>query len=497
MQLDRKREKLSAGLGKMMGCHPKYDAEYLPIYYMLRAYRKRLEEEEAEEFSIGILRNKLLVERKSFPIIREGDKLAKDIAPGKPLSDTARLTIDYVDRLLKSFLWIVGGNGLFLKGPKWLVNIISERYQKTGARSFDRQFFERIFKQDFFITSDESEFLVAEEKLEMPWLVSNEGLQVNSLKQKELKYENVIGLDLGASLLEVSALHRGKLLFQAKKSWTPKRQNSPAYHYEEISKAIHEAKAALSGLDFIGISSPGVVLNNQIRESSLFRKIPLDKTAELKELFPKISERFGHVPYRLVNDGEVSALAGRQVCGGTGILSLTFGTSLGAGYINPDGEFTNRTNELAFVPVDVGDRALEDEWSKDTGVGVSYFSQDAAIKLAKRAGIDFRAFKTEQEAFRHITLLLEEDDPRAKEVFRDMGIYLAYTIPFYREWYDFSHLFLQGGVMAGEHGKIIRKTASELVEIEFPELAGSLSLIDTEKLDLPSLATTAAFLHGG
>ncbi len=497
MQLDRIRQELGAKLWKTMAYHPKYDAEYLPIYQMLKAYRKRLAEEDAEEFCVGVLRNKLLVEKKSFPIIREGLELAQDDSLREPLRARASFTAYYIDRLVKSFLWIVGGNGLFLKGPEWLVKLIGEGYQEGGPRSFDRQFFERVFKQDFFITSDESDLLVVEEKLEMPWLVSNEGLQASPLKAEGPKYENVIGLDLGASLLEVSALHQGELVYKAQKSWTPKRQKSLNYHYEEISQAIQEAKAALSGLDFIGISSPGIVLNNQIRESSLFRNIPLDKSADLKGLFPKISERFGHLPYRLVNDGEVSALAGRQACGGSGILSLTFGTSLGAGYINPDAEFTNRTNELAFVPVDVGERALEDEWSKDTGVGVSYFSQDAAIKLAKRAGIDFRPFKTEQEAFRHITLLLEEADPRAKDVFRDMGIYLAYTIPFYKEWYDFSHLILQGGVMAGKHGEIIRKTANELLKQEFPELAGNILLLDAEELDLPSLATTAAFLHGG
>ena len=45
--------------------------------------------------------------------------------------------------------------------------------------------------------------------------------------------------------------------------------------------------------------------------------------------------------------------------------------------------------KLAFVPVDYHLDAEVDEWSGDFGVGVSYFSQDAAIKLAPKANISF------------------------------------------------------------------------------------------------------------
>ena len=58
------------------------------------------------------------------------------------------------------------------------------------------------------------------------------------------------------------------------------------------------------------------------------------------------------------------------------------GTSEAVGYVDQEGRITGWLNELAFVPVDCQPDAMEDEWSRDIGCGVKYFSQDSVIKLA-------------------------------------------------------------------------------------------------------------------
>ena len=58
------------------------------------------------------------------------------------------------------------------------------------------------------------------------------------------------------------------------------------------------------------------------------------------------------MPFEVVNDGEVTALAGSMSLGENAILGIALGTSTAAGYVTPDGNITSWLNELAFVPVD-------------------------------------------------------------------------------------------------------------------------------------------------
>ena len=67
-------------------------------------------------------------------------------------------------------------------------------------------------------------------------------------------------------------------------------------------------------------------------------------------------------------------------------MGLAMGTSEAVGYVDRQGNVLGWFNELAFAPVDLNEQAMADEWSTDRGVGCKYFSQDAVIKLADRAG---------------------------------------------------------------------------------------------------------------
>ena len=94
------------------------------------------------------------------------------------------------------------------------------------------------------------------------------------------------------------------------------------------------------------------------------------------------------MPFEVVNDGEVTALAGSMSLGENAILGIAFGTSTAAGYVTPDGNITSWLNELAFVPVDYSPDAPVDEWSGDYGVGSQYFSQQCVGRLMPAAGIE-------------------------------------------------------------------------------------------------------------
>jgi predicted NBD/HSP70 family sugar kinase len=120
---------------------------------------------------------------------------------------------------------------------------------------------------------------------------------------------------------------------------------------------------------------------------------------------------------------------------------------------------------------------MEDEWSTDIGVGCKYFSQDAVIKLAPRAGIELDESLTPAEKLKEVQKLMEADDERAEAVFHDIGVYLAYTVVQYSRFYDIAHLMLLGRVMSGKGGDLILATCQKVLADEFPELYAKIQVM--------------------
>jgi predicted NBD/HSP70 family sugar kinase len=195
-----------------------------------------------------------------------------------------------------------------------------------------------------------------------------------------------LGFDLGASDLKVAAVANGTAVFSSEIIWEPAAQTDPDYHFQWISEALKLAAGHLPRVDAIGGSSAGVIVNNQPRVASLFRGVPQERYSDVHTLFLRIGEAFG-VPIEVVNDGEVTALAGSMSLEDNGVLGIALGSSQAAGYVDGHGKITDWLNELAFAPVDYRADAPADEWSGDRGVGAQYFSQQCVFRLADRAGI--------------------------------------------------------------------------------------------------------------
>src|SRR4030066_226353 len=151
------------------------------------------------------------------------------------------------------------------------------------------------------------------------------------------------------------------------------------------------------------------------------------------------------------------------------------GSSAGI-YINKRGNINDWLNELAFVPVDLNSEAPIDEWSADRGCGVQYLSQLAAIRLAKRAGIVLDGKQTLADKLKYIQELMARGDKRVEKVFETIGCYLGYSIAYYAQFYEIEIVLILGRVTSGEGGQIILKKASQVLEEEFPELAGKITL---------------------
>jgi len=97
----------------------------------------------------------------------------------------------------------------------------------------------------------------------------------------------------------------------------------------------------------------------------------------------------GDVPLKVINDGEVTALAAVQKIGKGNILGISMGSSEGGGYANADGNLNGWINEMCYIKLDLNPEGPTDPWTKGHHRGMShmYLGQRGATKLAVKAGV--------------------------------------------------------------------------------------------------------------
>ena len=366
----------------------------------------------------------------------------------------------YIDRMVKTALWLQGGFKVYTD-DRDLYDYLSGVYCQGGEREFDWDFMASVFEQPFQVVLTGQ---VPQTK-DAPKAIGGhlEGCR--------------IGFDAGGSDRKVSAVVDGETVFSEEVVWFPKVNADPDYHYEGIVAALKSAAEHMPRVDAVGVSSAGVFINDRTMRASLFLQVPPDLyDAKVKDIYIRaIRDTFGDVPYAVINDGDVSALAGAMSLEDNNVLGIAMGTSEAVGYVDENGCITGWLNELAFVPVDAQEGAMRDEWSGDIGCGVKYFSQDGVIKLAPRAGIELDEGASPAEKLKAVQKLMEEGDPRAAQVYASIGVYLGHTLAYYHHLYGCRHVLLLGRVMSGKGGDLILDTAKQVLADEYPQLEGKLT----------------------
>ena len=371
--------------------------------------------------------------------------------------EMAQADYRYVERMVKFLLWSIGGFKVYICGCSPIAKELRQDYSLTGKRAFDFDFFHKLYEVDLQIIDLPLESCPAPNEISQPLGGHLDGCR--------------IGFDAGGSDRKVSAVIDGECVYSEEVVWFPKLNPDPSYQYNEILTAFRTAASRMPRVDAIGVSSAGTFIGNAPMISSIFYKVPRDRWDEVKTCFDRAAAEIGDVPIVVANDGDVSALAGAMGLNTGSIMGLAMGTSEAVGYVDAAKNVKGWISELAFAPVDLNEDAMRDEWSTDIGVGCKYFSQDAVIKLAPRAGIDLDPELSPAEKLKVVQALMARDDPRAARVFRDIGIYLAYTVVLYSHFYDIEHLMLMGRVMSGKGGDIILDTCTAVLKEEYPELA--------------------------
>ncbi|MDO4220933.1 MAG: ROK family protein [Akkermansia sp.] len=399
--------------------------------------------------------------------------------------ENVALNRTYVERIVKFLLWMKGGCTLLVAGDDAIADMLADIYREGGSREFDWDYENSVYGQHFTIVKVASAADLPEEKSSSVSL----GRNLDGYR---------IGFDLGGSDRKAAAVVNGEVVFSEEIVWDPYHQTDPNYQLEGVDDSLIRAAEHLPQVDAIGGSAAGVYVNNEPKVASLFRGIAKDDFERVtRRMFFTLKDRWckrmgKDVPFEVVNDGEVTALAGAMALNDDAVLGIAMGTSLAAGYVDPEGHIMPWLNELAFVPVDYQEDGGVDEWSKDKGVGAMYFSQQAVARLAPRAGFSFGDMPF-PEQLKKVQAAMAEGDERARKIYETIGVEFGYTIAYFANFYGIRNLLFLGRVATGDGGQLIIDKANEVLAGEFPELHINLCVPD-EKTKRHGQAVAAASL---
>jgi len=398
--------------------------------------------------------------------------------PEHPLFEVG---LRHAERLVKSLLWMWGGYKVYVGGPTALGETIQKAYSRRGERAFDADLMSTAYDRKFSVEITAADRVPPALEKTRPL-----GRHLDGCR---------IGFDLGASDRKVSAVVEGETVFSEEVPWDPRNQSNPLYHYHQVMSGLHQAASHLPRVDAIGGSAAGIYIDNRAMVASLFRGIPrAEFRKKINPMFLRMRKEW-KVPFEVVNDGEVTALAGSMSLNANRVLGIALGSSQAGGYVNDEGHITGWLNELAFVPVDLNPAAPVDEWSGDSGCGVQYFSQQAVFRLAGKAGIALDEEMAAVDKLKTVQELLHGGDERARLIFETIGCYLGYGIGHYADYYDIGHALILGRVTSGEAGPTILEKARQVLKAEFPDLAEGLALhLPDEKSRRVGQAVAAASL---
>jgi len=430
---------------------PPLDGDFRPAVLYNHAFLKAVSRfKKQEPLGIAVERNNGLTSVFKTVVFPESSRMAEASLP-------------YVGHLVKTLLWIWGGWKVMVGGPGYIGRYVRNEYSPKGKRAFDAEFMGGVYEKPFMVEVMDSDNLPQPSEQRVSLGRHFEGCR--------------IGFDAGASDRKVTAVIDGEVVFSEEVVWDPKTQTDPKYHLDEIMNALRTAASHMPRVEAIGVSAAGIYINNRVRVASLFRGVPRDLfERKVTNLFLDIKKEWGDIPLEVVHDGDVAALAGAMSLNDTKVLGIALGSSEAGGYIDREGYITGWLNELAFVPVDLSPYAPIDEWSGDLGCGSQYFSQEAVVRLALKAGIVLDEKQTSAEKLKHVQRLMSGGHGGARKIFETVGCYMGYGIAYYADFYDIRHVLIIGRVTSGEGGNIILRKAEEVLRVEFPDLAARINV---------------------
>jgi len=382
--------------------------------------------------------------------------------------------------LIQEMIWQRSASSLILFGPEKMTKALKSMFSEEGAYAFEVKSMPNVCG-----TPDKAfEVTIVEKVEDLPEAKDTPqvcGKDANGCR---------LAFDLGKSDIKTVAVKDNEVLDSKETEWDVTNPD-PDYHFDAILKAMKETAAKLPKIDCIGGSATGTIsADNEATWCDIFPNVPPDVyKVKVVDIFKRLAQEMAPgVPLKVINDGEVTALAAVQKIKAGNVMGISMGSSEGGGYANADGNLMGWINELCYIRLDMNPRAPTDPWSKGAHTGLShmYLGQRGATKLAhkvcevpanyKYPHPDMCTIKHEDHA--QCLKLIQKamaDPEKEKEVtklYETVGVYLGYALAQYCEFYKIDHVMILGRVSKGKGGDVMLDTAKKVLQEEFPEFAG-------------------------
>merc|ERR1711934_617452 len=241
----------------------------------------------------------------------------------------------------------------------------------------------------------------------------------------------------------------------------------------------------------MGSATGTVGANNEATWCDIFPNVPPPVYKEkVVDIFQRLAKDLaGDVPLKVINDGEVTALAAVQKIKAGNVMGISMGSSEGGGYANKDGNLMGWINELCYIRLDLNPKAPTDPWTKGAHTGTShmYLGQRAPTRLAVKVPCidlpenyqyphpDMCTIKHETHAqcLKLVQAAMKDEAKKAEvsKIYETVGVYLGYALAQYLEFYAIDHVMILGRVSKGDGGDIMLSTAKKVLTEEFPDYA--------------------------
>jgi len=379
--------------------------------------------------------------------------------------------------MIQEMIWQRGASSLQLAGPAKVVNALKAAFSIGGQYEFEAKSMPNVNG-----TPD----AVFEVKI-----VDAKDLPANKDTPQTCGKDASgcrLAFDLGKSDIKTVAVQDGKVIYSKETEWDVTNPD-PDYHYKAIMDALKIAKDTLPRVDCIGGSATGTVSGaNEATWCDIFPNVPPDVyKKKVVDIFIRMAKDIaGDVPLKVINDGEVTALAAVQKIGKGNVLGISMGSSEGGGFANADGNLMGWINELCYIRLDMNPEAPTDPWTKGAHTGMShmYLGQRGATKLAHRVvevpanyvypHKDMTNIKHEDHA--QCLKLIQKgmadpaQEPKVRQLYETVGVYLGYGLAQYCEiGYPLEHVMILGRVSKGSGGDLMLAKAKEVLQKEFPQ----------------------------
>jgi len=391
----------------------------------------------------------------------------------------------YIKTYIYNRAWGIGTYRILINCPKRLYEQIRAAFEEDGEYHHLASFMTKVYEKPFeiqWVESKEIESVTPFPTSETQYSPKKGAPRTSECARKtksSVSVANRIGVDLGGSDIKVVALVDGELKFYQKMNWRPMTFTDAEQHLAVVSDMIHTAKreSGLTKLDGIGISTAGVVVNAKIMISGL--GVGLTESQFRDKITPMgkiIKMRFSGVDVDVAHDGDVGAIWAYVEMGLGNVLGLSLGTGLGAGFADKNGSLTGFLCEIGKSLIDMHPEAPEHIYNHTRGPALHYLSQNAVFRLAKENSIEIDHIEEPAEKLRYVQKLVEDGNPKAREIFERIGHYLAVAVVEFHDYFGMEHVVLFGRVTTGIAGEIILSKAKQALNDKFNDVAQKVKL---------------------